>query len=219
LEKVVIWGASGHALVVADILRLMGNYAIVGYLDDINLDRIGESFGGGIILGGGEMLQDILNDGVSNLALGVGDCKARMQLAHVAVKTGFNLATAIHPSSIVASSAQIGAGSVLCAGSIVNPEARIGRAVIVNTSASIDHECVIEDGVHLSPGVHLAGNVVVGMGTAVGVGSVARDGIHIGERCVIGAGAVIVSDLPADVLAYGVPAKVMGKTENWIEEE
>ena len=218
MDKVVIWGASGHALVVADILRLIGNYAIVGYLDDINPDRVGDSFGGGVILGGEEMLQPLLNDGVSYLALGVGDCKARIQLANVAVKAGFNLTTAIHPSAIIASSAQIGAGTVLCAGSIVNPEARVGRAVIVNTSASIDHECEIEDGVHLSPGVHLAGKVEIGMGTAVGAGSVVRDGIRIGERSVIGAGAVIVSDLPAGVLAYGVPAKVMGKTENWIEE-
>ena len=160
MDKVVIWGASGHAIVVADILRLMGNYAIVGYLDGVNPDRVGTSFDGGFVLGGVEMLEELMNGGVSNLALGVGDCQARIQLAETAVKAGFNLATAIHPSAIVASSAQVGAGSVLCAGSIVNPEARIGRAVIVNTGASVDHECVIEDGVHLSPGVHLAGNVL-----------------------------------------------------------
>ena len=218
MDKVVIWGASGHALVVADILRLMGNYAIVGYLDSINAHRCGESFGGVSILGGREHLEDIKRGGVNNLALGVGDCKARLELVNVAMNLGFNLITAVHPSATVSTSACIGAGSVLCAGSVVNPEARLGQAVIVNTCASVDHECVIEDGVHISPGAHLAGKVTVGRGTTLGVGSVARDGISIGERCIIGAGSVIVSDLPEGILAYGVPARVIRKTQNWTEQ-
>ena len=97
----------------------------------------------------------------------------------------------IHPAAIVAKSARIGAGSVLCAGSVVNPGVEMGRAVIVNTCASVDHECVSVDGVHLSPGCHLAGKVSIGRGTALGTGSVARDGVRIGARSVIGAGSVI----------------------------
>ncbi len=218
LDKVVVWGASGHALVVADILRLMGDYAIVGYLDSVNPHRCGQSFGGANILGGREHLEDLKRSGVNNLALGVGDCKARLELVNIAMNLGFTLTTAVHPSAIVSPSACIGAGSVLCAGSVVNPEARLGLAVIVNTCASVDHECVIGDGVHISPGAHLAGKVTIGKGTILGIGSVARDGISIGERCIIGAGAVIVSDLPAGIMAYGVPARVISKMQNWTEE-
>lgn len=214
LKKVIIWGASGHALVVADILRLMGDYAIVGYLDDVSPDRKGESFGGAVIIGGQEKLEELIRRGISNLALGVGDCEARLKLADIARESGFNLITAMHPSAIVASTAHIGAGSVVCAGSVVSPAARLGLAVIVNTCASVDHECNIGDGVHVSPGVHLAGRATVGRGTAVGIGSVAREGIHIGEGCIIGAGSVIVSDLPDHVVAYGVPARVISTTLN-----
>jgi UDP-N-acetylbacillosamine N-acetyltransferase len=218
LKKVIIWGASGHALVVADILRLMGDYAIVGYLDGVSPHRKGEPFGGAVIIGGQEKLEALISSGVNNLALGVGDCEARIRLAGIALESGFNLITAMHPSAIVASTAHIGAGSVLCAGSVVSPEARLGLAVVVNTCASVDHECVIEDGVHISPGAHLAGRVTVGRGTAVGIGSVARDGIRIGEGCVIGAGTVIVNDLPDHVVAYGVPARVIRPTHNRNQE-
>jgi UDP-N-acetylbacillosamine N-acetyltransferase len=214
LQNVIVWGASGHALVVADILRLMGNYEILGYLDDVSPQRKGESFGGASIVGGRSELEGLIRRGVNRLALGVGDCEVRLKLAALAVESGFTLVTAMHPSAIVAPSARVGAGSVLCAGSVVNPEARLGIAVIVNTCASVDHECVIGDGVHLSPGTHLAGNVTVGRGTTVGIGSVARDGIRIGEGCVIGAGAVIVGDLPDHVVAYGVPARAVRSTHD-----
>ena len=76
LEKVIVWGASGHALVVADILRLMGDFAIVGYLDSVSPHREGESFGGAVITGGQEELEELIRSGVSNLALGVGDCES-----------------------------------------------------------------------------------------------------------------------------------------------
>jgi UDP-N-acetylbacillosamine N-acetyltransferase len=218
LDKVVVWGASGHALVVADILRLMGGHVIVGFLDSVELDRRGEAFGGASILGGQEQLEKLRDSGVSNLALGVGDCNARLRLAEIATESGFTLVTAVHPSAVVAQSASIGAGTVLCAGSVVNPEARLGLAVIVNTSSSIDHECEIADGVHLSPGVHLAGRVKVGRGSALGIGTLARDGISIGEQCIIGAGSVIVNDLPAGIMAYGVPAKVIRKTDQWTQK-
>lgn len=218
LQKVVVWGASGHALVVSDVLSLMGCYDIVGYLDSVNPQRRGEPFGSGVILGGQELLQELRQGGVSTLALGVGDCRARLELAALATDAGFSLATAIHPNAVVAASALVGEGTVLCAGSVLNPGARLGRAVIVNTCASVDHECLIEDGVHLSPGVHLAGRVSVGKGTAMGAGSVVRDGVRIGGGSIIGAGAVVVSDLPDEVLAYGVPAKVIRKIDNWIEK-
>jgi UDP-N-acetylbacillosamine N-acetyltransferase len=212
LQRLVIWGASGHALVVADILRLRGEYVLAGYIDSVRPERLGDSFGGATVLGGEEQLKELRDTGVDNLALGVGDCSARLKLADIALDLGFDLVTVIHPSAIVADSASIGAGSVLCAGSVVNPMVTLGRCVIVNTCASVDHECVLGEGVHVSPGVHLAGNVIVGKATAIGIGSSVRDRVSIGEACTIGAGSVVVSDLPAGVTAYGVPARIKNRT-------
>jgi sugar O-acyltransferase (sialic acid O-acetyltransferase NeuD family) len=189
----------------------MEDCTVAGYLDSVNPQRRDELFGGARILGGQEQLENLRSIGVHDMALGVGDCEARLQLLEVATAEGFNLVCAIHPTATVAATARIGAGSVLCAGSVVNPEATLGQGVIVNTCASVDHECELHDGVHISPGVHLAGKVRVGRGTSVGIGSVVRDGVTIGEGCIIGAGSVIVSDLPANILAYGVPATVIRK--------
>jgi sugar O-acyltransferase (sialic acid O-acetyltransferase NeuD family) len=96
----------------------------------------------------------------------------------------------------------------MAAGAVINPDARLGMGVLVNTAATVDHDCIIEDGVHLAPGVHLAGDVRIGEGTFIGIGTVARQGVRVGRGCVVGAGSVIVRDLPDGSTAYGVPARV-----------
>lgn len=199
-HRIVIWGASGHALVVADILRLSGMYEIVGLLDDADPRR-------DFVIGGREQLDRLRNDGVEWLIIGVGDCAARMKLAAVAVEKGFSLATAIHPRAIVAAGVEIGPGTVVAAGAVINPGSRIGANVIINTSASVDHECVIEDGAHVGPGVNLGGKVTVGSGSWIGIGATVKDGIVIGARSIVGAGAVVLRNVPDQTVVFGVPAK------------
>ena len=76
-------------------------------------------------------------------------------------------------------------------------------------SSSVDHECVIGDGVHIAPGAHLAAGVTVERGSWVGIGSVVRGGVHIGSDVMIGAGSVVLHDIPDGALAYGVSARVV----------
>jgi sugar O-acyltransferase (sialic acid O-acetyltransferase NeuD family) len=116
---------------------------------------------------------------------------------------------AIHPSAIVASSASIGEGTVLLHGSIVQPNARIGRHVLINTAASVDHDCVVEDFAHISPHATLSGHVRVGEGTHIGAGAVVIPKITIGRWCRVGAGAVVISDLPDHCTAVGNPARIL----------
>lgn len=211
-QKVVIWGASGHALVVADIIRLRGEYELVGFLDDVHPERHGTNFCGASILGGGEQLERLLQKGINNLILGFGDCYGRLNLAKVVCAKGFNLVTAIHPQTIVALDVQIGKGTMIAAGAVINPGTCLGENVIINTCASVDHECVIGNSVHICPGVHLAGNVSIEETAWVGIGATVINRIRIGARAVIGAGSVVVNDIPDGVVAYGVPAKVIRKT-------
>ena len=79
--------------------------------------------------------------------------------------------------------------------------------MIVNTSASIDHECKIGDYAHISVGSHLAGNVEIGNGTWIGVGAVVSNNIHICENVMVGAGAVVVEDIVESGTYVGVPAR------------
>jgi UDP-N-acetylbacillosamine N-acetyltransferase len=212
-QKLVIWGASGHALVVADAVRLQDEFEIAGFIDDLRPERRGEEFGGAGILGGREQLESLIQQGISTLILGFGNCQARLELAEFVTSKGFQFATVIHPRAIVAADASVHEGTVLLAGVVVNSAARLGAHVIVNTSASVDHECVIEDGVHLSPGVRLGGRVFVGRGSWIGIGTTVRDRVSIGAGSVVGAGSVIVDDVPAGVLAYGTPARVIKKID------
>jgi len=207
--EIVIWGAAGHAMVIADAVCLESEYQIAGFLDDLHPDRRGAAFCGARILGGREQLPRLRDRGVKHIIVAVGDCRTRLRLAAVARQQGLTLARAVHPKAAVAADVTLGPGSVVMAGAVINSGSRIGENVIVNTSASVDHECVLADGVHVCPGVHLAGNVHVGRATQLAIGSSAINGIRIGAGTLIGAGAVVVEDVPDEVLAYGVPARVV----------
>ncbi len=208
MKKIVIWGASGHSMVVADIIRLQGEYEIVGHLDSIDPQRNGTAFHGSRILGGEEQLDNLRDRGVDHIIFGFGNCEARLNLTEHIRSKGFNLALAIHPGAIIASDAIIMPGTVVAAGAVINPGCQIGENVIVNTSSSVDHECIIEDGAHISPGVHLAGKVMVGRASWIGIGVIVIDHISIGRGTIIGAGSVVVNDILDNVVAYGNPAKV-----------
>lgn len=217
MKKLVIWGTSGHASVVADVVRLAGEFEVFGFLDDVNPERAGAEFCGAPVLGGRERLRSLRREGVEALILGFGDCAARLRLAELAREEGYVLATAIHPSAVVAGGVPVGAGSVISAGAVVNPGAWIGENVIVNTCASVDHDSVVEDGAHVSPGAHLAGNVRVGRGAWIGIGASVVERANIGAMSIIGAGAAVVNDIPEGVVAHGVPAKVTRRvgTNDW----
>ncbi|PYQ27427.1 MAG: sugar acetyltransferase [Acidobacteria bacterium] len=212
-SKLIIWGASGHARVVADIIRVAGTYEIAGFLDDQHPEHSGHQFEGATILGGRECLAAQRARGIAHLVVAFGHCAGRLEAARFATGAGFMLATAIHPSAVIAASTRVGAGSVIAANAVVNPYATIGENAIINTSASVDHDCAIDEGVHIAPGAHLSGRVRVGAASWIGAGATIIDGCSVGSNTIIGAGAVVVDDIPSDVIAYGVPARVIRRNE------
>lgn len=150
-DELVIWGASGNARVVADIVVLTGKFTIAGFLDDVDPGRGGEAFCGAEILGGREQLSPLVARGINHIILGFGNCQARLELAPLVRRHGFKLAAAVNPQAVIASDVSIGPGSVVMAGAVVNPGTTIGENVIVNTSCSVDHDCVIQSGAHIGP--------------------------------------------------------------------
>lgn len=204
--KLVIWGASGHGRVVADILTAQGKYELVGFIDDVR--AAGTPLASVSVLGGRAALELCRQQGVSHLVVGVGDCRSRLELAAHASALGFSLGCAIHPRAVLAEDVAVGPGSVVAAGAVINPGAALGRNTIVNTSASVDHDCVVGDGAHVGPGARLGGGACIGRGTWIGIGAVISDRISIGDGAIIGAGAVVVRDIPPNVVAFGVPARV-----------
>jgi UDP-N-acetylbacillosamine N-acetyltransferase len=213
LDEIVIWGAGGHAAVVADLVRRINRCRIAGFIDDVNPGRKGEDFCGARILGGRSQLAKLRQAGVKYLLVAFGDNAARLKQAAAAKELGFALPIVISPSADVAAGTQVGSGTVIASGAVVTPGVRLGENVIINTCASVDHHCVIADGAHICPGVRLAGGVSVGRCAWVGIGATVIDGIKIGEGAMIGAGAAVVRDVPAKVMVYGVPARVIRKRD------
>jgi sugar O-acyltransferase (sialic acid O-acetyltransferase NeuD family) len=212
MNRLVVWGASGHAKVVADIVRLRGEHEIVGFLDDQDPSAEGRPFCGARVLGGRERLDELRAQGVSYLMFGFGDGGARLRLTPLVRDMGFVLATLVHPRAVIAGDARVGAGSMVAAGAVIGPSTTIGENVIVNTLAGVDHDCAVGDGAHVGPGANLGGSVVVGERAWVGIGATVRDRAKIGAGTIVGAGAVVIDDLPEGVVAYGVPARVVRKT-------
>jgi sugar O-acyltransferase (sialic acid O-acetyltransferase NeuD family) len=211
LTKLVLWGASNHAIVVADTVRAQGKYEVVGFLDDIHPERAGETFCDASLLGGREQLSFLRAQGVSHLLMAFGDNQQRLNLAALAVKEGYQLATAVHPSAVVARDVCIGRGTVVMAGAVINAGSLIGENVIINTSATVEHGCRIEDGALINASSCIAGNVTIERAATVEIGSIVASRVRIGAGAVIGAGSLVLKDVPMGTLAYGNPATVIKK--------
>lgn len=191
-----LYGASGHAKVIMDILKANG-VEIEGLVDD-NPDIIE-------LLGYPVYHQ---RTDLSPMIVSIGNNAIRK---HIVEKLPVEFGQAIHPTAIVSHTAIIGEGTVVMQGVIVQACTRIGKHCIINTGASVDHECIVEDFVHISPHATLCGNVHVGEGSWVAAGTVVLPGVKIGKWSVIGAGSVVSKDIPDGVLAVGNRCKVIKK--------
>jgi sugar O-acyltransferase (sialic acid O-acetyltransferase NeuD family) len=207
LSQLLIIGAGGHGAVVAEAAAETGNWSEIAFLDD-NLS--GEILPGLTVEG---TVADLVQKANKNaeVIVAVGENRKRIELLDTVSDFQCRIATVVHPASTVSPSATIGEGSVLFGNVVVNARATIGRGAILNTACTIDHDCLLEDGVHVSPGANLAGNVRVGRYAWIGIGSAVREGVTIGKGAIVGAGAAVVSDVPDGVTVGGVPARVLSE--------
>lgn len=201
-NKLLIIGASGHGKVVADIAIKLNIWQQIAFIDDnenikplMDMDIIGK-----------------LSDAISyideyDMIVAIGNNKTRERIQSQLELSGANITTIVHPSVSIGEEVEIGAGTVVMAGAVINCCSKIGKGCIVNTGATIDHDNIIEDYVHISPGVHIAGTVKIGKGTWLGIGSVVGNNVNILSGCLIGAGAVVIRDIIELGTYVGVPAK------------
>lgn len=194
---------------VADAVERAGLYELAGWLDDVSPKRAGEIFEGRPVLGGSECLRQMELRGVEWLMVAVGQCATRMRLAAIALQHGLKLATVLHPAASVARTAVLKPGTFVAAGAVVAPGAQLGFNVIVNHGSTVDHDSELADGVHVCPGAHLAGNVRIGARAWIGIGTSIVERVSVGADTMVGAGSVVVRDLPAGVVAYGCPARIV----------
>ncbi len=190
-----LYGASGHAKVIIDILKSQKK-KLSGLIDDNML--ITETLGYPVT-------QTLPDD--SSLIVSIGDNKIRKKVVDKLANNKFE--TAVHSSAIVSEYSTIEEGTVVMQGAIIQSSCKVGKHCIINTGASVDHDCKIGDFVHISPQSILCGNVTIGEGTWIGAGTTIIEGVTIGKWCVIGAGSVVAKDIPDNMLAVGNRCRIV----------
>ncbi|MEN3185335.1 MAG: acetyltransferase [Atribacterota bacterium] len=206
MNGVVVVGGGGHAKVVLATL-LAADFSVEGILDD-NETKWGRKIFDIPILGPLEMLR---SGKFVRAVVAVGDNKMRKKIVED-FGGCCEWVTAVHPHSFVSQDVRIGKGTVVFAGTVIQPGTAVGDHVIINTGVTVDHDCTVGDFVHLAPGVHLAGSVVVEEGSFLGIGSVVIPEKSVGCWATVGAGAVVIRDVPPLTTVVGIPAKpVLGE--------
>jgi sugar O-acyltransferase (sialic acid O-acetyltransferase NeuD family) len=207
-KNIIIVGSSGHAKIVIDIIEKENKYKIIGLIDKpenynkkiLNYNIIGTD---------NDIPHIIKKHKLFGGIIAVGDNWTRYKVWEKikSIKPNFNFVNAIHPSAQIAKNVRIGNGTVIMAGAIVNSDSSIGKHCIINTNSSLDHDSVMCDFSSLAPNSATGGNVQIGKFSAICLGANIIHGITIKEQSVIGAGSVVLKDIPEFSVFYGIPAK------------
>lgn len=215
-EKIIIWGGTGNFKVLCELLNK--SHEVVGCFD--RNKGTNKSYQGIPYLGN----MDSFNTWIKNLdsrdklsfivSMGPGLGRERLDMHQYLLAHGLTSITAIHSSAFVAPNTHIGEGSQIYAQSAVCVDVVLGKCCLVNTSASVDHECILDDGVSVGPGARLAGLVRVGKYADIYTGAIVLPRVSIGEGAVVGAGAVVHNDIKPYTVVAGNPARIIKELIN-----
>ena len=211
MKDLIIVGAGGFGREVRWLVERINEaspqWNLLGFLDSNynvlskNLDKVN-------VIG---TVDDIVNYPDAYVVCCVANTHIRRKLAEKVSNNRF--ATLIDPSAIVSPTAEIGEGSVVCAGAVITVDIKIGRHNIIDVNSTVGHDAVLEDFVTLYPSVNVSGNTLIKSGVELGTGTQVLQGLTVGENAIVGAGAVVIRDLPSDCTAVGVPSKVIKVNE------
>lgn len=207
-KSVIVLCAGGHAKVLVDALKLSSR-TVLG-LTDADTTKMGQLILGVHVIGSDNIIFTHKKEEIELVnGLGsVGKGYNRKILYENFKNQGYHFSTVIHPSAIIASDVILSEGAQVMAGVVIQASSHIGKNVLINTRASVDHDCIIGDHCHIAPGVVLSGGVKIGEGVHVGAGATIIQGIKIGNNALIAAGAVVINDVAEGAFVAGVPAKV-----------
>ncbi len=210
MENVVLFGGGLHSGYCIDIIKKENKYNIIGIIDSIK--DIGDDIYGYPIIGRQEQIKKlIIKYNIHAGIITIGDNWTRKLVydSIISEVPSFVFINAIHPSTIIGMNVKLGVGVVTMAGCIINPNSIVGNFCFFATGAQLEHDCKIGDFASISAGSITGGKVNIGKYSAITLGVIIIDRINIGENTVVGSGSLVNKDLPDNVLAYGIPAKII----------
>lgn len=216
MKELYIIGAGGFGREIAWLVERINEaepvWDLKGFIDD-NEDLWGRELDGYRVIGGCGYLRSAERDVWAVCA--VGASKTRKQIVDgLAGAERLHFATLIDPSVLMSRLVTVGEGTMICAGNIITVDVTIGKHCIVNLDCTIGHDVVLGDFTTLYPSVNVSGSTTVGAETELGTGMQTIQGIRIGSHTIIGAGAVVIRELPDHCVAVGNPAKVIKVSDN-----
>lgn len=219
MSDVVIVGTGGHGREMLDVIEALvaagQPWRMRGFIDDDDA-RTGSSVRGHRVLGSLEWLLE-QREGWQ-VIIGIGSNAIRARIATRLRAAGASSPVLVHPGASLTPHVELGAGVVICAGAVVTSSVRIGDYSFLNVAASVSHDCELGSFVAVQPGSRLAGSVRVADGGDIGIGASVLQNRSVGEWAVVGGGAVVVDDVPANAVAVGVPARIIRQREpGWQE--
>lgn len=209
-DPIVVIGAGGFGREVHDVIVAINaaqpepTWHFLGFVDDGSPDLELLTRRGAPYVGPSAEMKSL--SGIQYV-VGIGNPYSRRQLADSADSAGLAAATLIHPSATIGLDVEIGAGTIICSHVSITTNIRIGRHVHLNLNATVGHDSTLKDFVTINPGATISGNVALEEEVTMGTLSTVIQGRRIGRGTTVGAGAAVVRDLPAGVVAVGVPAK------------
>ena len=195
---IVVYGGGGHGKSVIDLVRALGQYQVVGVIDD-GLKQ-GADVMGVPVIGGGDHLPRLVKEGVRlavNAVGGIGDIASRIQVFQRLLEAGFGFPTIIHPTAFVEPTARLSQGVQVFPHAYIGSDADVGFGTIINTAATVSHDCRLGAYVNVAPGALLAGAVTLDEGVLIGMGVTLNLNVTVGSKARIGNSAVIKEDVPS----------------------
>ncbi|MBB3189413.1 acetyltransferase [Halomonas cerina] len=207
MRTLAILGAGGHGKVVADCAELI-RWDKIHFYDDAWPEKAKDEHWP--VLGNTQGLLERARQ-YAGVFVAIGDGRRRCERIDELHHQGAHVVTLLHPRAAVSRYAVLGMGSVMVAGAVINAFARTERGCVINTAATVGHDCTLGIGVHVAPGANIAGNVVIEDHAWIGIGARIIQGIQVGAGAVIGAGATVIDHVPAGVTVVGTPARPVGR--------
>lgn len=215
MKDLYIIGAGGFGREVAWLVERINKeskqWDLKGFLDD-NKYLHGKSEGDYRIVGGIEVLKELRTEVWVVCAVGASQTRKKI-IKRLQQYPNVKFAILIDPSVILSDRVTLGEGTIVCAGSILTVDIRIGKHVIVNLDCTVGHDACLDDYVTVYPSVNISGQVRVEECVELGTGTQIIQGKKIGKETIIGAGAIVVKDLPQKCTAVGSPAKPIKYSE------
>ncbi len=209
MEDLIIFGAGGFgrevAWAVERINKVKPTWNLLGFMDD-NDDIQGTAINGYDVLGKSSDVGKY-PDSFFVCAVGAAKTKEKIVNSMKALNPDIKFGTVIDPTAEISDYVTVGEGSIICAHALITVNIEIGSHVIVDVDSTVGHDAVLNDYVMLYPSVNVSGNTNIRKAVQIGTGAQIIQGLNIGEYSIIGAGAVVVRDIPSNCTAVGCPAK------------